>query len=63
MEYPNNQCCSLTNIVNTVVNKKAFQSNANRPLMVVNKIEHVLGGSCIVTPKLNKLEHVWGRFL
>ena len=49
-------------------NKKAFQSNANRPLAgspgyVVNKFQHVRegkGGSCMVRSKLNKFELLLG---
>ena len=51
-----------------IKNKKAFQSNANRPLsdspfFMVNKFEPVRGGrsvtrACTVSSKLNDFEHV-----
>ena len=46
--------------------KKAYQLNVKRPLadsLGVNKFEHLGegGGSCTVSFKLNKFEHVLGR--
>ena len=49
-----------------IFNKKAFRSNANRPLAdspgdVVNKFEHVQRvGCCTVRSMLNKFDHFWG---
>ena len=54
------------NDVVTGLNKKAFQSNANRSLcnssyFIVKKFELVLGkGGCTVRSKLNQFEHVGG---
>ena len=51
---------------NTYENKKAFQSNANRPFsdtmgFIVNKFEHVGGGvGFSAKSKLNKCEYVAG---
>ena len=64
--------CRMTEIypkklLYTCIDKKAFLSNANRPLsdslcFIVNKFERVGGGGCTVRSKFNKFEHVsgWG---